>query len=80
MSRLNLTLPEAATKALRRHAKGRPVARVARELIEAGLAREAKLAWLQRLARDYAQGREDALELLADFDPLAAGAVGHERD
>jgi hypothetical protein len=66
------------SKALVRHAHGRPAASVARELIEEGLARKAKAARLQKLAHDYAAGREDALELLADFEPLAEEVLGDE--
>ncbi len=80
MSRLNLTLPEVTMKALSRHAGGRPTARVARELIEAGLAREARATRLKRLARDYAASRADALEVLADFEPLAGEVLGDEAD
>jgi len=80
MSRLNLTLPDATLAALSRYARGRPTARVARELLEAALSREVKAAALRRLARDYAAGRDDALELLADFEPLAAEVLGEERD
>lgn len=67
-------------KALSRHAKGRPTARVACELIEEGLARRAKMERLRKLAHDYATGREDASEVLADFERLAGEVVGDERD
>lgn len=80
MSRLNLTLPEATMKALTRYAQGRPTAQVARELLEEALAREAKAQALRKLARDYAAGRQDALELLADFEPLAAEVLSEERE
>ena len=80
MSRLNLTLPETTMKALSRYAQGRPAAQVVRELLEAALAREAKAQALRKLARDYAAGREDALELLADFEPLAVEVLGEERE
>lgn len=80
MSRLNLTLPTDTLKALHRHARGRPAASVARELIEDGIARRERADRLERLARDYAAGRDDARKLLADFEPLAAEALGDERD
>lgn len=80
MSRLNLTLPETTMKALNRYAQGRPTAQVARELLEEALAREAKAQALRKLARDYAAGRQDALELLADFEPLALEVLGEERE
>lgn len=75
MSRINLTLPEDTMKALQRHARGRPIARVARELLEAGLSRKEKAERMRKLARDYAAGRDDALELLADFEPLSSEAL-----
>jgi len=50
---------------------------IARELLEAGLSRQQKAERLHKLARDYAAGREDALELLADFEPLASEALTH---
>jgi hypothetical protein len=53
---------------------------VARELLEAGLSRHEKTERLQKLARDYAAGREDALELLADFEPLSVEVLADERD
>lgn len=80
MSRINLTLPPETMKALSRHAKGRPVAGVARSLIEEGLDRRSRAERLKKLALDYAAGREDALELLADFEALSAEALGDERD
>ena len=80
MSRLNLTLPDEAMKALSQHARGRPTAKVARELIEEGLARRARTEKNRKLAHDYAVGREDALELLAEFAPLAEEVRGDEAD
>lgn len=77
MSRLNLTLTPDTMKALQRHARGRPIARVARELLEAGLSRQERAERLQKLARDYAAGREDALELLADFELLSVEGLTH---
>ena len=71
MSRLNLTLDEGTLKSLARHSPKRPVASFARQLIEEGLARLEREARLKKLARDYAAGRDDARELLADFEPLA---------
>jgi hypothetical protein len=80
MSRLNLTLPEASMRSLSKHAKGQPAARFARELIEEGLARREQAERQRRLAQDYAAGRTDAREVLADFEPLALEIVGDERD
>lgn len=67
-------------RALSKHAKGRPTARFARELIEQGLARMDQAERQRRLAQDYAAGRADARELLADFEPLALEVMGDERD
>lgn len=80
MSRLNLTLSDATIKALRRHAGGRPTAKVVREMIEEVLERRARSERLHQLARDYASGREDALELLADFEPLSAEVLNEKFD
>lgn len=71
MSRLNLTLPSDTLAALKRHAKGRRVARVARALIEDGLARIEALERKRALARDYAAGRADAVALLRALEPAA---------
>ncbi len=79
MSRLNLTLPADTMQALQKHARGRPVARLARELIESGLARAAQLQRAQKLARDYAAGREDARAALADFEALSLELLDVER-
>jgi hypothetical protein len=80
MSRLNLTLKESTMKALNRYAQGRPTAQAARELLEDALGREAKAQALRKLARDYAAGRHDALELLTDFEPLVLEVLGEERE
>jgi hypothetical protein len=71
MSRLNLTLPADTLAALKRHARGQRVARVARALIEDGLARAQALERKRALARDYAAGRADAVALLEDFERAA---------
>ncbi|MDX2011391.1 MAG: hypothetical protein SFW67_14415 [Myxococcaceae bacterium] len=71
MSRLNLTLPADTLAALKRHARGQRVTRVARTLIEEGLARAEALERKKALARDYAAGRADAVALLKDFEPAA---------
>ena len=70
MDRLNLTLDAGTLGALTRHAKtqGRPRAAIARELIREALARREALEKQRKLARDYAAGRGDARELLADLE------------
>lgn len=70
MDRLNLTLDDDTSGALARHARdqGRPRAAVARELIREALARRAAVERQRKLARDYAAGRDDAGELLAELE------------
>ena len=78
MERLNLTLDDDTSGALTRHARdqGKPRAALARELIQEALARRAALARQRRLARDYAAGREDARELLADLEAAQLDLLG----
>ena len=70
MERLNLTLDEGTSGALARHAQreGKPRASLARELIAEALARREALDRRRKLARDYAAGRGDALEVLGDLE------------
>lgn len=70
MERLNLTLDDDTSSALGRQAReqGKPRAALARELIREALARREALAQQRKLARDYAAGRDDARELLADLE------------
>lgn len=70
MERLNLTLDAGTSGALARHARseGKPRATIARELICEALARREALARQRKLAGDYAAGRGDAQELLADLE------------
>jgi len=70
MARLNLTLDEDTSKRLDRHAQELRARRatVARTLIQEGLDRREAARRRRRLARDYAAGREDARELLADLE------------
>ena len=70
MDRLNLTLDNDTSGALSRHARdeGKPRAALARELIMEALARREAVAQRRKLARDYVAGRDDAKELLAEFE------------
>ena len=70
MDRLNLTLDHDTSGALARHARheGKPRAALARELIMEALARREAVAQRRKLARDYVAGRDDAKELLAEFE------------
>jgi hypothetical protein len=70
MDRLNLTLDPDTSTALERHARrvGKPRAAVARELIREAIKNRDDLERRRKLARDYAAGREDAVELLADLE------------
>jgi hypothetical protein len=70
MERLNLTLDAGTSGALARHARaeGKARATLARELIREAMARREELEHRRRLARDYAAGRDDAKELLADLE------------
>lgn len=70
MERLNLTLDAGTSGTLARHARDlkKPRATLARELIREALARREALDHQRRLARDYAAGRNDAKQLLADLE------------
>jgi hypothetical protein len=80
MIRLNLTLSDDTAKKLKKHSKGRPRASVARELIDQALAAQELMERRRKLAHDYAAGRNDALELLKDFEPANLEAIGNEAD
>ena len=70
MARLNLTLDSDTFNRLSQYAQGQSSARsaVARELLVEALNRIDRVRRLERLARDYAQGRDDAESLLADLE------------
>lgn len=80
MTRLNLTLDHDTYARLSERAKTvrAPRATFARQLLREGLERYEALERSQRLARDYAAGREDALELLKDWEPLSLEIMGRE--
>jgi hypothetical protein len=68
MARLNLTLDAETMTALKRHARGGRKATVAREMLREALAARDAQARRRKLARDYAQGREEAKALLEDLE------------
>ena len=70
MGRLRLTLDDATSAALARHARqeGKPRAALAQELIREAITRREGLNRERRLARDYATGRNDARQLLRDLE------------
>ncbi|HVV84735.1 MAG TPA: hypothetical protein VHE35_16835 [Kofleriaceae bacterium] len=78
MDRLNLTLDSVTSAGLTRHARelGKPRASVARELIQEALHRRETLARQRKLARDYAAGRDDASELLAEMEAAQLDLLG----
>ena len=73
MSRLNLTLDADTEAWLARHAtrEGTPRATLARSLLREALAHREALARRKKLAADYAAGRDDTRDLLADLEPGA---------
>jgi hypothetical protein len=70
MDRLNLTLDADTSRALNRHAAMHrmPRAAVARDLIKEGLQRREARERAAQLARDYAAGREEALDLIRELE------------
>jgi plasmid stability protein len=80
MQRLNLTLDEEVSSALRKHAKreGKPQAAVARELIRAALLALEEREKRRRLARDYVAGRADAQALLSEMEAAELESMGSE--
>lgn len=70
MSRLNLTLDEATLSSLERHAAREKTATAAfaRRLLVEALAQREALTRRRKLAQDYAAGRDDASEILADLE------------
>jgi hypothetical protein len=82
MDRLNLTLDEVTFEALARHAQreGKPRAALARELIGEAIAHREAAARRRKLAHDYAAGRVDGRQLLADLEGGQLELLGHEED
>jgi len=80
MERLNLTLDEGTSGALARHARkaGKPRATLARELIREAIMRREALESQRKLARDYAAGRGDAREVLADLEVAQLELLEHD--
>jgi hypothetical protein len=80
MERLNLTLDAGTSQALTRHAKtaGRPRAALARELLREAIDRREAIETRRKLARDYAAGRDDALEILADLERAQLELLGDD--
>ncbi len=70
MARLNLTLDCDTFNRIERYAQaeGRARSSIARDLLVEALNRIDRLARLKRLARDYAQGRQDSESLLDDLE------------
>ena len=82
MARVNLTLDKESSERLLRHAKrlGCPQATVAGQLVREGLGRLDSRERLQRLAKDYAAGRADAREAMAELQSGQLEAMGEEED
>jgi len=80
MERLNLTLDDGTSEALGRVAKkqGKARAGVARELIKVGLQQLEAKERREKLARDYAAGREDAREVLRESEAGQLELLGDE--
>jgi plasmid stability protein len=72
MARLNLTLADDTIARLAARAKRahRPVAALARDILEKALGELDAEEWRRKVAADYAASHDDARELLADFDGL----------
>jgi len=82
MERLNLTLDADTLRALDRYARARhrPRAALARELLREALARQERLERRAKIARDYAEGRGDARELLAELSPAQLELLDGDED
>jgi hypothetical protein len=82
MARLNLTLDVDTYSRLSKRAKLAHAQRAtfARLLLREALDRREAVERARRLARDYSDGRKDALELLEDWEPLGLEIVGREGD
>lgn len=80
MERLNLTLDESTSGALARHARheGKPRATLARELIQEAIAHRDAVTAQRKLARDYAAGRSDAKQILADLEAAQLDLLDRE--
>lgn len=70
MARLNLTLDDDTMTRLSQHARRRGAQRatLARQILREGLERQEALDRARKLAADYAEGRADARELLAEME------------
>jgi len=70
MNRLNLVLDDDTAQRLSRHAKkhGEPLAKAAKRLIQKGISDEERVERERKLAADYAAGRAEARDLLADLE------------
>ena len=80
MSRLNLTLDADTANALARHAKraGAQTASFARELLRDGLRRRDLLERRRKVAADYAAGRADGKQILAEMEGLQLELLDEE--
>lgn len=80
MERLNLTLDAGTSGALARHARkaNKPRATLARELIREAITRREALESQRKLARDYAAGRGDAREVLAELEAGQLDLLDHD--
>jgi hypothetical protein len=80
MVRLRLTLDEATSEALARHARrhGKPRAALAQELIREAIIRREALEQERKLVGDYTAGRSDARQLLQDLEAAQLGLLGPE--
>lgn len=80
MGRLRLTLDEATSEALARHARrqGKSRAVLAQELIREAIMRREALEQQRRLARDYTAGRSEARRLLRDRETAQLDLLDRE--
>jgi hypothetical protein len=72
MTRLNMTLDLDTERALVRYARklNLPMATAARQVLSEGLAHRDQLERQAKLARDYAEGAADAVEVLEDLSDV----------
>jgi len=80
MARVNLTLDPDTYERLSRHAKACKAARasMARTLLREALERREDLERRRMLAEDYAAGRDDAREILAELQDPQLELLGDE--